>query len=277
LAETAKSRHFSVRRALGIGGLLLLAVSVLVTGVFLLWPMQAHRTSSGGYEVVRMYPHDARAFTQGLVVDRGELFESTGRKGATTLRRVHLSTGLVLQEHRLDDQVFGEGLAVVDDRLFQLSWTDGTGFVYDRDTFRLLKRFTYSGEGWGLTYDGAELVMSDGTGELRFLDPVDLVETHRLTVTDENGPVTRLNELEYVRGEIWANVWQTDLIARISPQSGVVIGYLDLSGLLDRWAWNSLWPLHTDVLNGIAYDARTDRLFVTGKLWPVLVELRRPR
>jgi glutamine cyclotransferase len=274
MTDTAKPQRSSARWALGLGGLVLLAVLALAMGALVVWPMQADGRSGDGYEVVRIYPHDFRAFTQGLVVDEGELFESTGRRGSSTVRRVHLTTGVVLQKHSLDDELFGEGLAVVDDRLFQLSWTEGAGFVYDRDTFRLLEEFTYSGEGWGLTYDGAHLVMSDGTAELRFLDPVDLVETHRMTVTDENGPVPRLNELEYVRGEIWANVWQTDRIARISPRSGVVLGYLDLTGLLDRWAWNGLWPLHTDVLNGIAYDARTDRLFVTGKLWPVLVELR---
>jgi len=226
-----------------------------------------------GYEVIGIYPHDFRAFTQGLVYDDGQLYESTGRLGSSSLRRVHIGTGAVLQRYNLEEAYFGEGLALVDGRLIQLTWTSQVGFVYDRRTFERLNDFSIPGEGWGLANNGGDLAMSDGTSVVRFLDPETMSETRRVSVTDANGPVTRLNELEYVRGELWANIWQTDLIARISPDTGKVIGYLDLTGLLDHWAWSQLWPLHTDVLNGIAYDAARNRVFITGKLWPVVFEI----
>ncbi len=218
------------------------------------------------YRVVAVYPHDRAAFTQGLVYHAGELYESTGLYGQSSLRRVQLETGEVLQRHDLDTRYFAEGLALVEDRLIQLTWRERTGFVYDRNGFALLAEWSYPTEGWGLTYDGAHLIMSDGSATLRFLDPQTFTVQREVTVTDRGQPVRLLNELEYVNGEVWANVWQTDFVVRIDPQSGTVKGMIDFSGLLspeDR-------ALPVDVLNGIAYDAQGDRIFVTGKLWPKL-------
>lgn len=278
MIDTTESRVHAgaARRILRLVVGAALGVILLAMVALLVWPLQSFGadTDGDGYEVVRIYPHDFRAFTQGLVYDDGQFFESTGRLGESSLRRVQVATGAVLQTRNLEDEYFGEGLALVEDRLIQLTWTSEVGFVHDRHTFERLGTFTYPGEGWGLAYDGAELAMSDGTAELRFLDPATLTETRRVTVTDATGPVMLLNELEYVEGEIWANIWQTDRIARISPATGHVIGYLDLAGLLDHWAWSRFWRLHTDVLNGIAYDDATDRIFVTGKLWPVVFEIR---
>ncbi len=221
------------------------------------------------YTVVHVYPHDPQAFTQGLVYHEGVLYEGTGLRGRSTLRRVELATGTVLQEHALDAQYFGEGITLFDDTLIQLTWQSNIGFVYDRETFAQLRDFTYPTEGWGLTHDGTRLIMSDGTATLFFLDPVTLEHVGQVDVVDANGAVTRLNELEYVNGEVFANIWQTDRVARIDPLTGRVVGWIDLSGLLsaaDR-------QQSVDVLNGIAYDAATDRLFVTGKLWPKLFEI----
>jgi glutamine cyclotransferase len=222
-----------------------------------------------GYEVVNTFPHDPGAFTQGLVFSDGVLFESTGLNGQSSLRRVALETGEVLKQRDIDAQYFAEGLALFDGRLIQLTWRNGVGFVYDKDSFEPLGNFTYPNEGWGLTQDGTHLIMSDGSSTLRFLDPHTFEVVREVAVTSEGQPVVRLNELEYVAGEIWANVWQTDAIARIDPATGAVRGWIDLSGLLpaeERAA--------ADVLNGIAYDAAGDRLFVTGKLWPTLFEIR---
>lgn len=222
------------------------------------------------YQVVNAFPHDPGAFTQGLVYLDGVFYEGTGLRGQSTLRIVDPTTGQVLQGVRLPDEVFGEGIAILGDKIYQLSWQEQVGFVYDRRTLTLLDTWSYVGEGWGLTTDGQQLIMSDGTNQLRFLDPDTLQERERLAVVDEAGQlVTRLNELEYIEGEVWANVWQTDLIARIDPASGRVTGWVDLSGLLppeDR-------AQPVDVLNGIAYDAATGRLFVTGKWWPKLFEI----
>jgi glutamine cyclotransferase len=227
-----------------------------------------------GYRVVRAYPHDRQAFTQGLISRDGFLYESTGLNGRSTLRKVRLETGEVIQQRTLDPQYFAEGLTDWGHELLQLTWQSHVGFVYDRETFRVNRTFRYPGEGWGLTHDHSRLIMSDGTATLRFLDPKTFQETSRLTVKEGRIPVTYLNELEFVRGEIYANVWQTDRIARISPSSGEVIGWIDLRGLLPA---NE--RVMTDVLNGIAYDAEKDRLFVTGKLWPALFQIaivRRP-
>jgi glutamine cyclotransferase len=221
-----------------------------------------------GYRIVGAYPHDRRAFTQGLLWSDGELLEGTGLYGKSSLRRVDLRTGQVLQNRRLAKEYFGEGVTLLGRRIFQLTWRAGKGFVYDRDSFDLLETFTYQGEGWGLTTDGSRLIMSDGTDTLRFLDPESLSETGRLPVRDGAAPVTRLNELEYVRGEIYANVWMSDRIAVISPESGRVIRWIDLRGILS--------PIRRDkrkVLNGIAFDPQKNRLFVTGKLWPRLFEI----
>ena len=222
------------------------------------------------FKVVNTYPHDRAAYTEGLVIDEGALYEGTGLYGQSSLRRVDLESGKVLQSTPLGPEYFGEGVTTWDDQIIQLTWKSHMGFVYDRATFRLLKTFNYPTEGWGLTHDGASLIMSDGTPTLHFMDPATFQETKRITVTDKGQPVVNLNELEYVRGEILANVWQTDRIARIAPETGQVIGWIDLTGLLSP----AERPPSVDaVLNGIAYDAGHDRLFVTGKLWPKLFEI----
>lgn len=222
------------------------------------------------FEVVNSYPHDPEAFTQGLVFYEGGLYEGTGRWGESTLREVALASGTVLRSRPLENQYFGEGITLLGDRIYQLTWQEQTGFIYDRATFEPLQTFTYPHEGWGITHDGTRLIVSDGTAEIRFWDPATLQETSRITVRDNQGPVNRLNELEYVNGEIWANIWMTDLIARISPETGDVLGYIDLTGLLDTTSLTQ----PADVLNGIAYDPATGRIFVTGKLWPTLFEIR---
>lgn len=222
------------------------------------------------WEVVQSAAHDPNAFIQGLVWYDGGFFESTGRLGQSTLRRVEWPSGRVVRRVDLPPDVFGEGLARVGDRLVQLTWRSGRGFVYDRSTFRLLQEFRYEGEGWGLTHDGRSLVLSDGSDVLTYLDPQRFVPTRRLAVTWNGRPLHNLNELEFVEGEVWANVWHTDFIVRIDPASGRVTSYLDLSGLLpaDRR------PDAEAVLNGIAYDPATRRVFVTGKLWPAIFEIR---
>jgi len=223
------------------------------------------------FEIVNTFPHDPNAFTQGLVfTEDGRLYEGTGRWGESSIREVVLETGAVLRTQPLDAQYFGEGIAILNDRLYQLTWQEQTGFVYDPATFATLQTFTYPHEGWGITHDGTRLIVSDGTADIRFWDPATLQETGRITVRNNEGPVNRLNELEYVDGEIWANVWLTDLIVRIDPATGDVLGVIDLTGLLDT----STLTQPADVLNGIAYDAATGRLFVTGKLWPALYEIR---
>ncbi len=222
-----------------------------------------------GFEVVAAYPHDREAFTQGLVFDDGALYESTGLNGRSSLRKVNLQTGEVLQRRDIDLQYFAEGLTLFNNHLIQLTWQSNKGFVYDKTTFAPLREWRYPTEGWGLTHDGRQLIMSDGTATLRFLNPETFAVEREVTVTDQGQPVVRLNELEYVRGEVFANVWQTNLIARIDPQSGHVNGWIDLSGLLPPAEQQG-----ADVLNGIAYDAAGDRLFVTGKLWPKLFEIK---
>ena len=222
-----------------------------------------------GYWVVRAYPHDPAAFTQGLVYADGFLYEGTGLEGRSSLRKVDLKTGKVLKISRLEDGYFGEGIALCRGRFVQLTWRSGVGFVYDRD-LRPAGRFAYAGEGWGIACDGARLVMSDGTATLRRLDPRTFRPLGRVTVTDRGRPVANLNELEFVKGELFANVWGTDAIARISPETGRVLGWIDLRGLSGMLGSDA--PV--DVLNGIAYDRRGDRLFVTGKFWPKLFEIR---
>jgi len=232
-------------------------------------PVAPHRAD--GYQVVHVYPHDAKAFTQGLIFIDGHVYESTGENGRSSLRLVDLYTGQVLQKHDLSGEYFGEGLTDWGSSLVQITWTSHKGFVYDRFSFSQLKSFEYDGEGWGLTHDSMNLIMSDGTAYLRFLDPKSFREIRRLKVIDENGnAVEKLNELEFVRGEIYANVWHSDEIARISPRTGKVVGWIDLRGILDPREVSD----HEAVLNGIAYDAAGDRLFVTGKLWPKLFEIK---
>ena len=225
------------------------------------------------YRVVHVFPHDAEAFTQGLVYLDGFLYEGTGLNGRSSIRKVRLENGEVLQIQKLDQQYFGEGIAIVANSLFELTWQTEVGFIYDRASFQRTGTFTYKGEGWGLTQDGKRLIMSDGTAYLRFIDPVTRKESSRIQVRDGGTPVERLNELEYVKGEVLANVWQTERIARISPSTGQVIGWIDMSGLLTaREA--QMAEAAGGVLNGIAYDAKEDRLFVTGKLWPKLFEIK---
>jgi glutaminyl-peptide cyclotransferase len=223
-----------------------------------------------GYKIVHVYPHDHSAFTQGLEYRGGFLYEGTGLNGRSSLRKVELESGKVLQQIQVDSRYFGEGITLVDRRIVELTWQSHRGFVYDRDTFQLIRDFDYPGEGWGLTNDGHQIYMSDGTAQIRCWNPSTLQEMRRITVHDGQQPIVSLNELEYVQGEIYANVWQTDRIARILPADGRVSGWIDLAGLLtaaDRIEG-------ADVLNGIAYDSLGDRLFVTGKLWPKLYEIQ---
>lgn len=223
------------------------------------------------YRITHVYPHDPNAFTQGLVYVDGHLYESTGRTTRSSLRMVDLPTGRVLQQHDLPPQYFGEGLTDWDGTLVQLTWKDGLAFVYDRFSFSLKRTFRYEGEGWGLTHDEKQLILSDGTPMLRFIDSHSFSLTRRLSVTDEIGrPLSDINELEYVHGEIYANVWHTDQIVRISPVTGKVVGRIDLSRLMDK---NELSDPEA-VLNGIAYDSKTDSLLVTGKLWPKLFAIK---
>lgn len=227
-----------------------------------------------GYEIVNTYPHSREAFTQGLVFRDGFLYESTGLNGRSSIRKVVLETGAVIRQRDLAHEFFGEGLTDLGRHLIQITWQSQTAFVYDIDTFEPVRTFAYAGEGWGLAHDGTHLIMSDGSATLRFLDPDTFAETARRTVTFRGEPVPQLNELEMVKGELFANVWPTEVIAIIDPQSGHVTGRIDLRGLLS--AVDRQTPV--DVLNGIAYDAERDRLFVTGKLWPKLFEIRlKPR
>jgi glutaminyl-peptide cyclotransferase len=232
-------------------------------------PVPATGTPVYGYRVLQTYPHDPAAFTQGLFWADGYLYEGTGIYGESGIRRVSLPSGNVVQSQALDERYFGEGIAQVGRRLIQLTWRGRTGFVYDLDTFQQVGSFRYSGEGWGLTYDGQRLITSNGTSTLTYLDPQTMEVLGQLHVHDTGGPVSALNELEWVAGEIYANVWQTDRIARISPYDGQVTGWIDLAGLLS--SRDSAQPV--DVLNGIAYDAGEQRLFVTGKLWPLLFHI----
>jgi glutaminyl-peptide cyclotransferase len=223
-----------------------------------------------GFEIVRVYPHDPAAFTQGLVFRNGELLESTGRY-PSTVRRVRLEDGVVLQQRELDEEYFGEGLTAVGDRVLTLTWKGGKGFIWDPTTLEPEGQFAYAGEGWGLTHDTTRLILSDGSAALRFLDPATLAETGTVAVTLEGRPVRQINELEWIEGEVFANLWQTDYIVRINPATGAITGIIDLTELMpDR---SGLDPTDA-VLNGIAWDPVGRRLFVTGKNWPKLFEIR---
>ncbi|MDG3443670.1 glutaminyl-peptide cyclotransferase [Nitrospirillum amazonense] len=246
--------------------LLALALAIL--------PFTAHAQEAPrkyGVEVVHTYPHDPQAFTEGLFYLDGFLYESTGLEQHSTIRKVDLATGTVLQSRELDPRYFGEGIVNWKDRLVQLTYRTEVGFVYGLGDFKARREFHYRGEGWALTQDGHRLIMSDGTPELRFLDPETLAETGRITVTDSGYPIRNLNELEFVKGEILANIWQTNLIARINPTTGAVTGWIDLTPLE---ALSGRTQNVDNVLNGIAYDAKEDRLFVTGKRWPKLFEIK---
>jgi glutaminyl-peptide cyclotransferase len=223
------------------------------------------------YKVVHAYPHDPNAFTEGLFYLNGYLYESTGLEGHSSIRKVRLETGEIVLTHDLPPEYFGEGITYWGNRLIGLTWKSQVGFVYNLRSFAVEGRFQYPGEGWALTRNDREVIMSDGTPDLRVLDPKTLREVRRIHVTARGRPVEQLNELEWVQGTVLANIWQTDWIARIDPDTGEVVAWIDLTGILpehDRIAG------HTDVLNGIAYDSSKDRLFVTGKLWPKLFEIR---
>ena len=230
-------------------------------------PAQTHEYT---YKVVNTYPHDRSAFTQGLEFHNGFLYEGTGLNGKSTLRKVQIETGQVLQKIDLSAEYFGEGITLVGGEIVQVTYQTQIGFVYGLSDFKLRRKFSYKGEGWGLTNNGREIFFSDGTAEIRVLDFKTLSEKRRIKVHDGSRAVDQLNELEWVEGEIYANIWGTDRIARISPRTGVVTGWIDLSGILS--------PMYrtkaVDVLNGIAYDAARKRLFVTGKLWPMLYEIQ---
>lgn len=222
------------------------------------------------YEIVNAWPHDPKAFTQGLAFHDGNLYESTGHHGTSTLRRVELKTGKVKKKFKVPDEYFAEGLAVFQDKIYQLTWQSHKCFIYDLKSFKLEGEFHHSGEGWGLTHDGQRLIMSDGTHQLRFLDPATFLPVRTISVLDGNQPVDDINELEYVKGEVYANIWHSERIVRINPEDGKITGWIDLSGLRPP-------DVDTDtdnVLNGIAYDEKEDRLFVTGKRWPKLFEIR---
>lgn len=225
---------------------------------------------NAGYEIVKEYPHDPQAYTQGLLFAGGNLIESTGRAGQSTLRRVELQTGKILERVDIPRPYFAEGLALLNGKLYQLTWQHGVGFIYDAATFAKLGEFKYSGEGWGLTTDGRSLILSDGTNVLRFFDPENFKLSRTIDVVDRGRPVLELNELEFVQGEIYANVWHNQRIARIDPQTGQVKHWIDLTGLRELSGVRE----EEGVLNGIAYDEGSGRLFVTGKLWPKLFEIR---
>jgi glutamine cyclotransferase len=223
-----------------------------------------------GYQIINSYPHDPEAFTQGLIFNDGFLYESTGKHGKSTLRKVELETGNILQKYSLPSRYFGEGLTLWQGKLIQLTWQGKIGFVYDKKTLNPLYRFFYPMEGWGITHNDRYLIMSDGTPTLYFLDPESFQLIKSIQVCDDAVPIANLNELEYVKDEIYANVWLTDYIAKISPETGQVLGWINLEALLSRGEYTP----STDVLNGIAYDEKQNRLFVTGKYWPNLFEIK---
>lgn len=280
--EAGKNRMKKTRR---VGRILRVVLGFALAGLLLSGAVQAHDAPEGSFgfshlrttrvpiasvEVVRTYPHDPGAFTQGLFFHRGFFFESTGLAGRSSLTRRDVATGKILDSVSLAGEYFGEGLVLFQDRIYQLTWQNETVFIYDARTFCLLRKLRYSGEGWGLTTDGRRLLMSNGTSTLTFRDPGSFKILRKIHAQDGETPVDRLNELEFVRGEIWANVFTTDLIVRISPKDGRVKGWIDLSVL------RSYLPAHAsvDVLNGIAWDAGSGRLFVTGKYWPYVFEIR---
>jgi len=228
-------------------------------------------SSSVTYKVINIYPHDRSAFTQGLAFADGALYEGTGLRGFSTLRKVELETGEITQMSKLPNNYFGEGITIYKDKIIQLTWQSNVGYVYDRESFEVIEEFNYPTEGWGITHDGNRLIMSDGSSKLYFLDPVTFEAVGQVEVTDNTSPITMINELEYIDGEVYANVWLTDRIARIMPQTGQVTGWIDLKGIL---SYEEDSTQAAGVLNGIAHDAQNNRLFVTGKLWPKLFEIK---
>ncbi|MBN1804297.1 MAG: glutaminyl-peptide cyclotransferase [Sedimentisphaerales bacterium] len=248
----------------------LIAISAVAFIVFGLDYKVPDTSSIYKYKIINSYPHDREAFTQGLVYEDGILYEGTGRNGYSELRKVELETGNVLQKYELSEEYFGEGITVYGDKIVQLTYLSNVGFVYKKDTFELLRDFNYPTPGWGITNDGKYLIMSDGTPKLYFLDTETFGQVRCIEVYDQGVSVWGLNELEYVKGQIFANVWPTERIARISPKTGRVIGWINMGGLLTKQDH----AIKVDVFNGIAYDKEKDRLFVTGKFWPKLFEIK---
>ncbi|MEP6818998.1 MAG: glutaminyl-peptide cyclotransferase [bacterium] len=265
----------SKRRAGRMGGFLILLLSLAAPNCQTSpTATPGDKVPTYGYEVVHVYPHDPNAFTQGLVFHEGNLLESTGEVGHSSLRRVGIDDGKVVQKIDVPPPYFSEGITLLKGKIYQLTWQHQLGFVYDALTFEKTGEFNYTGEGWGLTNDGqSSLILSDGTNRIRFLDPNNFEVTRTIAVLDGKTPVMEINELEYVQGEIYANIWHADRIARINPQTGAVIGWINLAGLLAPGEVQD----EEAVLNGIAYDETGGRLFITGKLWPKLFEIRLTR
>jgi glutamine cyclotransferase len=252
-------------------------VSLIALAAALLSPIQAAASAANKEgvdvaEVVRVLPHDTSAFTEGLFVQNGTLYESTGREGQSFIRSMDLATGRILRSATVPSGVFGEGIVAWGNTLFSVVWHGGTGYRWSLPALKRTGSFRYTGEGWGMTQDGRHLILSDGTPTLRFLDPKTLAVVRKLPVTWQGKPLKQLNELEYVDGQILANVWMTPLIARIDAKTGNVTGWIDLSPLVERVALTD----PDSVPNGIAWDARQRRLYVTGKNWPSLFEIRLP-
>jgi glutamine cyclotransferase len=252
---------------------ILIAITVLAVGSITYFLLSIKTPGSNilnyTYEIVNEYPHDENSFTEGLVFDDGVLYESTGIYGSSTLRKVDLETGRTLQLHSLTNEFFAEGITILGDRVIQLTWQSQKGFVYEKDSLDKVKEFSYQGEGWGITHDGERLIMSNGSATLTFLDPETFEITGTLWVHDDDAGLANLNELEYVHGDLYANIWQQGKIAIINIQTGQVKAWIDLSGLYDG---TRIDP--DNVLNGIAYDAKGNRLFVTGKRWPQLFQIK---
>lgn len=246
-----------------------IAISITVSVLFCLDCANSDAPRNYTYKVIKTFPHDPEAFTEGLVFEDGFLYEGTGQRGRSTLRKVELETGKILKIHKLPYEFFGEGITVYNDKIIQLTYRSRVGFVYKKDSFKLLQKFDYSTEGWGITYDGNHLIISDGTDTLYFLSPETFEVLNRIEVRDKGTAVSRLNELEYVKGEIYANVWMTERIARIDPKTGKIVGWIHMDGIKSLLGEN----VKPDVLNGIAYDAVGDRLFVTGKCWPTIFQI----
>jgi glutamine cyclotransferase len=248
----------------------LIVISVVFFVLFGLDTKSLDTSKTYTYQIINSYPHDREAFTQGLVYENGVLYEGTGRNGYSELRKVELQTGKVLQTYELSEEFFGEGITVFGDKIIQLTYLSNVGFVYQKETFELLREFSYPTAGWGITNDGKNLIMSDGTQKLYFLDTETFQQVHHIEVYDRGVSVWGLNELEYIEGKIYANVWPTERIVRISPKTGQVLDWIDLRGLLTKQDN----VMQVDVLNGIAYDKEKGRLFVTGKFWPKLFEIK---
>ncbi len=265
---------FAMKKSLIIAILLIVVIIVLSASILVIFNSNNASAKSTAtyytYSIVNTYPHDTNAFTEGLVYSDGFLYESSGSfNGASSLRRENLTTGNVLQEYTLPTQYFGEGIAVVNNTIIQLTWQSNIGFIYNKTTFALLGNFTYPTQGWGLTYDGKNLIMSDGTDNLYFLNPTTLQQTGQIQVHDGNTPIVNINSLDYINGEVYANIWLTNTIAIINPETGQVKAWINLTGLPDE---NNSNP--NAVLNGIAYDQQHNRLFVTGKDWPNLYQIK---